>query len=181
VNIRDAATADIEAIAALHAESWRRTYRGMMRDQFLDGDVEQDRLEEWHERLRAPAANQFVPFAENDGALEGFVCAFGDEDARWGTLIDNLHVRHDVQARGIGRALMHAAAAWAVERYPATAVYLLVLRANVNAQRFYERIGGTNAGPDERPGADGETAFGYVYAWRDPRALLAGTDPKRHA
>ena len=39
MHFRRAEARDADRIAQLHAESWRRTYRGMMRDEFLDGDV----------------------------------------------------------------------------------------------------------------------------------------------
>lgn len=45
---------DAEAIATLHAGSWRRHYRGAYSDAFLDGDVVSDRLAVWAERLREP-------------------------------------------------------------------------------------------------------------------------------
>ncbi len=35
---------DIKAVAALHADSWRRHYRGAYPDAFLDGDVFADRM-----------------------------------------------------------------------------------------------------------------------------------------
>jgi hypothetical protein len=41
---RNAVVSDTEQIALLHADSWRETYRGMMRGEFLDGDVMQNRL-----------------------------------------------------------------------------------------------------------------------------------------
>jgi hypothetical protein len=37
VRIRVADSSDAPAIAALHAESWRRHYRGAYSDAFLDG------------------------------------------------------------------------------------------------------------------------------------------------
>jgi hypothetical protein len=35
--LRTARSDEAESIAALHTASWRRTYRGMMADDFLDG------------------------------------------------------------------------------------------------------------------------------------------------
>ena len=45
VHYRAALRADTERIALLHADSWRRTYRGSYRDTFLDGDVVTNRVE----------------------------------------------------------------------------------------------------------------------------------------
>jgi hypothetical protein len=50
ITFRDASARDIEAIATLHADSWRRHYRGAYLDSFLDGDVVADRLAVWGQR-----------------------------------------------------------------------------------------------------------------------------------
>ena len=51
---REAISADAASVAALHAKSWRVAYRGILRDEFLDGDVVQNRVEVWEKRLTAP-------------------------------------------------------------------------------------------------------------------------------
>lgn len=51
LSFRLAAATDAAAIADLHAQSWRRHYRGAYSDAFLDGDVAADRLAAWTERL----------------------------------------------------------------------------------------------------------------------------------
>ncbi len=171
LKLRHATVEDAEGIARLHADSWRRNYRGMMRDEFLDGDIMQDRLLVWRERLHAPAPNQLVVVAEDGRALHGFVCVFGDDDARWGSLIDNLHVRHGVQTKGIGRQLMREAAAWVALNYPERGLYLWVMQANHNAQGFYEHLGGTNQGAEVRQNAQRGPAHVFRYTWPDARAL----------
>jgi ribosomal protein S18 acetylase RimI-like enzyme len=172
--LRQAAIEDADRIALLHAESWRRTYRGMMRDDFLEGDVVQDRLSAWRERLSSPAQNQLVVVAEGGGGVMlGFICVLGDDDTRWGSLVDNLHVRHDVQTQGIGRQLMREAAEWAAATYPGRGLYLWVMQANQNAQRFYERLGGINQGAEVREDAGRGEAHVFRYAWPDARAATA--------
>ncbi|MEU4563183.1 hypothetical protein AB0F72_32800 [Actinoplanes sp. NPDC023936] len=53
---RFAEAADAAGIAALHADSWRRHYRGAYSDSFLDGDVIADRHAVWSARLAEQAA-----------------------------------------------------------------------------------------------------------------------------
>lgn len=109
------------AVATLHAESWRAHYRGAYRDEYLDGDVVQDRIRVWKERLSTPAPNQFVVLAEEDDDLIGFACAYGGHDESWGSLLDNIHVRPEHQRRGVGAALLAEVAAWCLARTtPAT-------------------------------------------------------------
>jgi hypothetical protein len=44
MRFREATGADAMAVAMLHAESWRVHYRGAYRDEYLNGDVVEDRI-----------------------------------------------------------------------------------------------------------------------------------------
>jgi len=162
---REANSSDATAIAALHTESWRHAYRGILRDDFLDGDIFQNRTAVWEQRLASPAANQFVLVAVENQRIEGFVCVYGGEDARWGSLIDNLHVAKEMKGQGIGTKLMEAAAAWVQKNCPEAGMYLWVYQANVAARRFYENLGATNAELilKENPGGGFANSFRYVW------------------
>src|SRR5258708_16945646 len=94
---RLAGPGDAEAVAALHADSWRRHYRGAYSDAYLDGDVEGDRLAVWSERLRDRRTDYRTIVAEDAGRLVGFAHTVLDEDEAWGALLDNLHVLHTDQ------------------------------------------------------------------------------------
>ena len=123
--LRAATYEDATAIAELHAASWRGTYRGALSDAYLDGDVEAERRVVWDERLGAPPTNQYVLVAEQDaqvvddaGTLVGFGCAYGAKDERFGTELDNLHVRAESRSGGIGAAPWPASRAGASRRIP---------------------------------------------------------------
>lgn len=164
---------EASAIAKLHAESWRRTYRGLLSDSYLDGAVAAERAAVWAQRFREPAAGQYVAVAEIDGALAGFVCAYGAQDQEWGSRIDNLHVAHAHQHGGIGAALMAHIAAWSASIYPGLGLHLWVLEQNTQARRFYERLGGAIAGEGTWEPPDGSSVRDLRYAWRSAEALLA--------
>src|SRR5262249_2424938 len=102
MDYREATYTDRLAIATLHAESWRSTYRGSYQDAFLDGPAFGGRKRVWQRRVAHPPANQFVVVAEEQADIVGFACAYGQDDPRWGTLLDNLHVRPALQRQGIG-------------------------------------------------------------------------------
>ena len=133
---RAARRADAEAIAALHADSWRRYYRGAYSDAFLDGDVVADRLAVWSDRLRDADAVGRTLVAEEHGALVGFAHTIFDHDPTWGALLDNLHVAAGNQRRGIGTRLVSFSRAEV-----RAGMYLWVLEQNVAAQAFYEACG----------------------------------------
>lgn len=174
ITFRDASIHDVEAIAALHADSWRRHYRGAYPDSFLDGDVLTDRLAVWSARLAAPSTEHFTIVAEQSGAVVGFVHMILDEDPRWGTLLDNLHVTHQLKRHGIGRQLLAEAARELVRRRPVDKrFYLWVLAQNTAAQAFYAACNGTRVettlyGP--LPG--GGRALSHRIAWPDAAALV---------
>ena len=65
ISLIPASPQDIRSIALLQAQSWRATYRGALRDAYLESDVVAERRAVWEERLRAPAANQYVLVAEH--------------------------------------------------------------------------------------------------------------------
>lgn len=169
---RHANLADAGWIALLHADSWQRNHRGIVRDAFLDDGVVEDRRSVWNERLAMPAKNQFVVVAEEHEEISGFVCLFGDDDPVWGSLLENIHVRLKDKSRGIGRCLMREAATWSQEHYPGRGMYLWVMEANLAAQRFYDRLGGSNREAREFGNADFGTWNELRYAWADLSPLL---------
>ena len=148
IGYRLARTADVAAIAALHADSWRSAYRGMLPDAFLDHDVFADRAAVWRERFddadTQPVTLTIV--AELDGDMVGFSHSIADEDGEWGTLLDNLHVREATKRLGIATRLMAETAAWLEERSPTSGLYLWVLEANEPARKFYDALEGRVAG-----------------------------------
>lgn len=141
--VRNASSKDIAAIAALHAESWRRHYRGAFSDAFLDGEVEASHRKIWSERLTATSVNHFTLAADCNGEGVGFVHMLLDEDPEWGALLDNLHVTYQPKRSEVGRRLLTAAARELTRCRPTdTRVYLWVLDQNTAAQAFYRACGG---------------------------------------
>jgi ribosomal protein S18 acetylase RimI-like enzyme len=173
ITYRAATQHDIEAIAALHADSWRRNYRGAYSDAFLDEGVLEDRLGVWRRRLTPPTdPGRHGVVAERDGAMVGFAYTIFDDDPEWGSLLDNLHVAHELRGTGVGTELMARAAQAVVEHRPSSGLYLWVLKNNTAAQAFYDARGGTPSGSKESEAPGGGTIVGIRYAWPDPRVLL---------
>jgi ribosomal protein S18 acetylase RimI-like enzyme len=173
---RLAGPADAEAVAGLHAESWRRHYRGAYSDAFLDGEVLADRLAVWSERLREPDPRRCTILAE-DGGLVGFANTVFAEDAAWGALLDNLHVADGHRRRGVGSRLLALTAEAVRDRPERSGLYLWVLEQNVQAQAFYRSCGGRCVGrePATPPGGIAGRLAGSParlrYAWPHPVAL----------
>ena len=169
---RRATIRDVEAIAGLHADSWRRHYRGAYLDAFLDGDILADRLAVWTHRLTAHRADDRTIVAELDGAVVGFAHTTLRDDPTWGALLDNLHVTHGLKGHRIGTALMVETAGAVLDAGP-EGLYLWVLEQNTAAQAFYEARGGACVGRKlGGPFPGGGRAITLRYAWTDPPRLL---------
>jgi GNAT superfamily N-acetyltransferase len=181
---RLAEPSDARAIAALHADSWRRHYRGAYSDAFLDGDVAVDRLAVWTERLRRRDRRSCTILAEDESGLIGFAHTVFDEDQTWGALLDNIHVAHLHQRRGVGSRLLARTARAVADRAERTGLYLWVLEENVDAQAFYEAHGAKRveraqvASPGGVPGRLNGSPHKLRYAWDDPDATIPGYHSK---
>jgi GNAT superfamily N-acetyltransferase len=180
LRFRLATAADADTIARLHADSWRRHYRGAYSDAFLDGDVVADRIETWRARLRERDPRRCTILAERAGAI-GFANTYLEDDDTWGALLDNLHVGAAHQRQGVGAMLIARTADAVVERSGAdsSGLYLWVLEQNCAARAFYEALGASPAGrervtpPGGVPGRLNGAPFKLRYSWADAAALSA--------
>lgn len=144
VTYRQANAGDYLEIAKLHVKSWQQNYRGDFSDHFLDTEATAEREGVWQNRLNNPMSNQYCWVAELDGLICGFACAFLADDAKYGALLDNLHVLDTAKGKGIGRQLMRLVALEVLKNDPNGKLYLWVLKNNTSAMAFYERLGGVN-------------------------------------
>jgi ribosomal protein S18 acetylase RimI-like enzyme len=143
VTIRSAVEADAADIAVIHTASWRDAYAGILAAEFLNGDIEANRLELWSRRLSERPSTQLVDVAcDPAGAMVAFACSFFDADARWGSLVDNLHVLPRFRGQGAGEKLLRNMVTQLAARAPDCGLHLWVFEANVGAVRFYNRLGG---------------------------------------
>jgi len=179
VLFRTAGPSDADSVARLHADSWRRYYRGAYADAYLDGDVVSDRQAVWSTRLASQGLESRTILAEQDDELVGFVHVVFDNDERWGALVDNLHVVHSLHRQGVGSQLMTRAGQAVVDRGPAAAIFLWVLEQNSRARSFYEANGATCAERStvEAPGGVAGRLNGAPvklrYVWPDAHRLLS--------
>ena len=174
-SIRIAQQEDSVAIAAVHAASWRSSYRGILSDEYLDEKLESERLSVWKRRLEFPKTNQYVTLARQESHIAGFACAFGCEDGPLGTMLDNLHVLPSQKGKGIGRKLVRDIACWCDRDYPNKGLYLWVFEHNLPARRFYDRLGGVVVGEANWSAPDGTVVKEIRYAWKNITELIAAT------
>jgi ribosomal protein S18 acetylase RimI-like enzyme len=144
VRVRAARVDDAAPMAMLHLRAFRRAYRGILPDAFLDGLV----VDEWVAKRRAHLEHLPRPdlrwwLAENDDRVSGLAATglSNDADARpnEGEVLV-LYVDPDRVGTGIGRALMdHLIDDLRARGLPSLSLW--VFEANDRARRFYEKAG----------------------------------------
>lgn len=177
IRFRAAGPGDEHAVATLHAESWRRHYRGAYSDAFLDTGVAEYLEPLWTERLAAPDPRARTILAERGGVVVGVAHTILGEDAAWGAFLDNLHVAHGLQRQGVGSRLLALTARAVLGWSPVSGLYLWVLEQNRDARAFYAARGGTCVERADVPPPGGDparlhgTPIGLRYVWRRPATL----------
>jgi ribosomal protein S18 acetylase RimI-like enzyme len=72
--VRPATTDDAQAIARVHIDSWRTTYRGIVPDSVLDSLDYREREQVWQREMSDSTRKQFVYVAEvTGGEVVGFI------------------------------------------------------------------------------------------------------------
>jgi ribosomal protein S18 acetylase RimI-like enzyme len=146
LRLRSARAADAAIVAALHLASWRDTYRGMLGDEFLDGEAPRAFPLHWDATLARRPLPGLVMLATVSGDAAGFVAVWRRGEV---ALVDNLHVRPGLRSAGIGRTLLlHAAAR--MHRRGCRCAELSVFSGNARALRFYAALGAEIG--EDRPG-----------------------------
>ncbi len=176
---RLAGPSDARAVAALHADSWRRHYRGVYSDAFLDGDLAVDRLAVWTDQLGRGDSGSATIVAEDESGLIGFAHTVFEEDPTWGALLENIHVAHARKRRGVGSGLLARMAEAVAARPQRSGLYLWANEQNLDGQAFYEAHGARrgeramSVPPGGLPGRLVGSPRKLRYAWDDPGALSA--------
>ena len=172
IGYRAARPDDADRIGALHVASWRETYAGLLPDHLLEGLSAAGRAAMWRVVLEDPAAHNGTALfvAESGDAIVGFgACGGQRDDALKGQGFDGeigaVYVLRSHQGAGVGKMLMRMMARTLLAG-GRQAASLWVLRENIGARTFYERLGGTAVG--EKTGEhSGTMRTELAYGWRD--------------
>jgi ribosomal protein S18 acetylase RimI-like enzyme len=171
VEIAEAGTAHADAIARLHADNWKSTYRGILPDGYLDTEVDGERLAYWRAALDTGSYSMVRIATGVSGEVIGFSGLKAGKDKGYDQTIEHLHVHASARGTGLGRALMADAARQTLAR-GGQSLCLWVFEDNARAIGFYEALGGvTDArGTDKFAGGD---APDRRIGWRDLPSLIA--------
>jgi ribosomal protein S18 acetylase RimI-like enzyme len=172
--LRQARSSDALAIGGVQVSSWRSTYRGMVPADYLDGMTAEDHGRRWA-RLLAQGDNLALTFVvEEAGRVVGFAMGGAEREGepRFDGELYAIYLLQEAQRRGYGRALVEAVAA-ALVRHGLTSMLVWVLRDNLAARAFYERMGGVFLREHDLDFGAGFSVREVSYGWDDVRVGVA--------
>jgi ribosomal protein S18 acetylase RimI-like enzyme len=164
-SIRRALPHEASAVARVHIASWQTTYAGLLPEEYLRSLSFEAREQQWQRALNQPEHCLFV--AERDETVVGF--AYGGKEegllAGYSGQLYAIYLLEAVQGIGLGRALAHAVVGCLRDRGHRSMV-VWVLAENHRARRFYESLGGSEAGQQIITIGDIELED-IAYGWDD--------------
>lgn len=177
VTIREAAPDEAAAIARVHVDAWRTTYRGIIPDEYLASLSHEERTARWRENLREAVARNECVFvaAEENGEVVGFAAGGPgrDNDPHHTGELYVIYLDERRRGYGIGRRLV-AAVALRLSELGHTSISVWVLERNP-ACGFYTALGGVRFS-ERTVTVGGRELREAGYGWADLRPLT-GTPP----
>jgi L-amino acid N-acyltransferase YncA len=170
--IRKAVPADALAIAHVHVDSWRTTYKGLISAEFLANLSYKRREQVWAKTLSDSNADSFIYIAANEaGQIKGFVSAGPERtgETDYHSEVYAIYLLQQSQGQGIGRKLIQAAAKELLER-GFLSMLLWVLKDNCPSRRFYEAVGGEYL-REKSIEIGGQNLIDVAYGWKDLHVL----------
>jgi GNAT superfamily N-acetyltransferase len=172
ITLRQRVASDADRMAALHTESWRSSYRGILSDEYLDGAIFDERRNYWQKSFSASEPERgFILTVERAGEVVAFVSVYLNEEPEYGALLHNLHVRPYLKGHGLGKLLMSEAARWVLAR-DVQQMYLWVFEANSEARTFYEALNGKAIEQKLQMVAGNAERNLFRYVWRELKPLF---------
>lgn len=151
VGLRRSREDDARAIAQVHVDTWRATYRSQLPAAFLDALSVDNRERMWRNEISVLAPDRRPWVAETQTRIIGFVVSgtSRDEHARAGEgEVYAIYVLPECWSRGIGRNLLaHAERDLRTHGYGEAILWCL--EANARARAFYEQLGWHQDGATE--------------------------------
>ncbi len=163
--VRPAQLPDSEAIARVHVDSWRTTYRDLLPAEFLASLTQGGYAERWHRVIGEGSSRVYV--VEEAEEVVGFASCGRERAGETGYSgeLYAIYVLDSAQRRGHGRELVRAAVG-GLREMGLKNMIIWVLRDNAPARRFYERLGGVYV--RKQPITIGPATLEEIsYGWRN--------------
>lgn len=170
MHIRKATLEDSPAIAKVHVDSWRTTYKGIIPQSFLDKLDYNHRNELWIKNISNPLNQVFVAL-NDDEQVVGFATGSKREKNTEANAADltSIYLLEQWQGFGLGKLLLKAVMEDLYEK-GFTKAYVEVLAEN-KTRAFYQYYGATYV-KTEKLIIAGDILDEEIYVWNSVEAVL---------
>lgn len=132
---------DTKILGYIHCESWKSAYKTIIPNSILDDISIEKRENYFRKALSEKSEEDVLIFNKNNpvGFLTLGKCRDNDSDNYWGEIC-GIYLLPSYWNQGIGTKLIN----WGISELKSrsfTKISLWVLEENINAQKFYEKIG----------------------------------------
>lgn len=149
--IREATNQDIPAIAKVHVDTWKSTYKNIFSNDFLANISYQKREQGWHQIFaNASDNNSFTYVIESDAnQIVGFANAGTEREGNpiYSGELYAIYIIENFQQQGIGKKLVKTVVE-KLKRMQIDSMLVWVLKDNT-ACSFYENLGGRKVAEKE--------------------------------
>jgi len=165
--VRGAVEADVEGIARVHVQAWRESYKDFLSPEALAGLSVEERMRMWQGAFARPDQRARTLVAETGaGEIVGFASG-GPIRSETAELLGTeaeifaIYLLDRAKRQGIGRRLMTGVFDHLGGQGLGSAG-LWVLKDNLSARRFYEKLGGP-PGPEQAFDLRGQNVVEIAY------------------
>lgn len=159
--IRLATSGDIEKIAEIYIKSWQKTYKGLLRQEYLDSLTFETVSKRWGDYILEPRHGIFV--ATKGDEVLGFGAFKPYHRIDDCIYIESLHVAEAFHRQGIGSAIIKQIyEVGKQEKYGQMAVCLV--KGNDNARNMYIALGARHY-RDKVDDFTGEISYSEILTW----------------
>lgn len=164
MQIRRVERKDLLEVAKIKVETWQQSYDGIINKKYLENMDYKKIAEKWSKNFNN---ENFLVVVENEKIL-GF-CRYGDRGDEFDRFreydgeIYAIYISEKYAKKGIGKKLV-ASAMEDLKKQHKNKVIIWCLEQNIEAQKFYNRIGGNFLGKKQAKIGDElykEVAYGY--------------------
>ena len=155
----------VPLITDLYVRSWKRAYKGLLNQPYLDSLSYEDKFKKWSEYITKPGQGAFV--AMDGEKMLGFV-SFMPYHPYYPIdncfYLDSLHVEPECHGQGIGTALIERVLEEGRKGgYPQMGI--CVVRGNENALNLYLKMGAEHLAVREET-FTGELSYADLLLWK---------------
>ena len=168
--VREARLEDVGAIARVHVNTWRTTYRGIIPEDYLANLSYERREKNWVQILKNSDVFLYVAVDKSE-EIVGFACGGKERtgDSIYRGELQAIYILEAYQGQGIGRRLTLAI----VERLAMLEIHSMlvwVLTANP-ACKFYQAMGGEKV-YEQQIEIGGVKLDEVAYGWKDTSIII---------